>query len=112
PVAAETPLRAGACSLVLQELNEDRAIDDDMVDGFEALADVVAVAGSVAQGDVAACETAVGQCQIDKRQVLVVAQNCRYGDQQSAAFPASLDLNPDIHLLPQEIAGIVDNHAH
>ena len=40
--------------MILHELNEDAAVDDDLVAGLETLRDVVLVTGTIAQGDMLA----------------------------------------------------------
>ena len=49
-----------ARSLVLHELNEDAAVDHDLVAGLETVGDVVLVAGAITQGHVLPREAAVG----------------------------------------------------
>jgi hypothetical protein len=52
--------QADGRSLVLHELNEDRAVDHDLVAGLQAVGNVVPVAGAIAQGHVPPREAAVG----------------------------------------------------
>src|SRR5208283_1853331 len=75
PFAARIPWVAMARSLVLQELNEDRAIHDNLVADSQAVGYVVAVAGAITQRHVPPGEAAIRLDDINKRQVHIVAQN-------------------------------------
>ncbi len=100
--------------MILHELNKDAPVYHDLVAGFETFGDIVLVSGSITQGHVPARETGVWLGEIHERQILIVTQNCRNRDQQSAAFLAGLNLDADIHLFLQKVAGIVrhDTHDH
>src|SRR5580698_5482838 len=92
-------------SLGLHELHEDCAVYDDPVARVESGGNIVSIARPIAQSHVPAREAAVALDDIDKRQVLVVAQNPRNGDEKSPAFLTRFDSNAHIHLLLQDVAG-------
>src|ERR1700733_7286983 len=89
-------------SLTLHELQENAPVNHDFVPGVETRGDLVMLAGSIAYGHVLAREAAVCLSQINKRQVLVVTQDCGDGDQQSRALLAGLNKDAHIHLFLQE----------
>src|ERR1700691_237906 len=99
-------------SLTLHELKENAPVNHDFVAGVETRGDLVMVPGSIAYGHVLPRETAVCLSQINKRQVLVVMQDCGDWDQQPRALVAGLNKDADIHLLLQDAAWIFRNHTH
>src|SRR5450631_4140747 len=110
--AAAIRLAATRRSLILHELNEDPAIDHNLVAGVETRGDIILVPDTMTQSHVLPREAAIGLGQIDERQILIVAQNRRYRDQQSGAFPAALDQHAHIHLLLQVLTRIFHDHTH
>ena len=85
---------------------------DNLIARLQTGADVVLVPDAIAEGYVPPREAAVGLRDVNKRQVLVVAQNRRNGDQQPGAFLARLDQHAHVHLFLQEVSRVFNDHAH
>jgi hypothetical protein len=62
-------------SLILQELNEEAAIDYDPVAGTQAFGDLIAVTYARTQSHMPPRETVVGLRDIDEGQIFIVAQH-------------------------------------
>ena len=75
--AAPSRRAADGRSLNLYELNEERSVDHDLVAGFEARCNFIAIFRAVPQGYVLPREAAIGLGDIDVWQVLIVTQNRR-----------------------------------
>ena len=86
-------------SLILHELQKQRAVDHDLIAGFHALQDVELILRASTQGDMLARETAVRLQQVQEGQILIIAQNRRDRHQQTIDFLARLDAHPHVHLL-------------
>jgi hypothetical protein len=71
------PVRLGAevSSLSLHELNKDAPGHHNLIAVLQTGADVVLLPDPIAEGYVPPREAAVGLSDVDKRQVLVIAQN-------------------------------------
>src|ERR1700722_13196774 len=107
-------VRSGARtrSLSLHELKENAPVNHDFVASVETRGNLVLLADSIAYGHAPSRETTVCLSQINKRQVLVVTQDCGDWHQQSHALLAGLNKDADIHLFLQEAARIFRNHTH
>src|SRR5580693_9107516 len=110
PFAAPVRFEAVGRSLILHELNEDGAINDNLVASFEAVGNIVLVSVAITQSHVLPRKAAVGLDDIDERQILIVAQDGRNGSQQARALLAGLNAHADVHLFLQKVSWIVDHH--
>ena len=84
--AAPVRQAAGASSLSLHELNKDAPGDDDLIADLQPGGNVVLISCAITEGYVATREATIGLGDVDKGQVLIVAQDRRHRDQQAVAL--------------------------
>src|SRR5215472_11888852 len=108
--AAATRAEGDDRSLVLQKLNEDRAVGDDALAGFEPRRYLVVTSRTVTERHAPARKAAVVLNDIDEGQVLVVAQDRRGRHRETLALSTIFDPYAHIHLLLEEIARVVYGH--
>jgi hypothetical protein len=93
-------------------LEEEGAIDDNLVAGVNSGAEGVLIAKAIAQPNAAAGKAAIGFLDVDKWQVVTIAQYCRDWNQKPSGRIFVLDPDAHIHQLLEKFVGIVDDDAY
>src|ERR1039457_4217861 len=99
-------------SLALHELKEQASLTDTLPPRRKAGSGFIPVAHPASEGEAPARETALGIRQIDKRQVLVVAQHRRDRPHKPRLLMARMNQHAHIHLLLENVLRILRHHAY